>query len=50
MANSDSHLTGGIMALIVMALVFDDEQGPAPSPGGDELDPGREEKGEDEPR
>ena len=51
MAHSDAHLTGGIMAMIVMALVFDDdEHGPAPSPNDDQLDQGREEEGEDKPR
>ena len=51
MAYSDSHLIGGIMALIVMAFVFDDdEHGPILSPSDDELDQGREEEGEDKPR
>ena len=50
MANSDAHLTGGIMALIVMALMFDDdEHGPAPASSDEELDQGPEEDGEPEP-
>jgi len=52
MAHPDSHLTGGIMAMIVMALVFDDdENGPVTSPSGDEADSQREEEGHpDRPR
>jgi hypothetical protein len=47
MARSDTLLTGSLMAVIVMALVFDDdENGPAPSPSDDELVPEREEEGE----
>jgi hypothetical protein len=45
MANPDSQLTGGIMAFIVMLLVFDDdEQRPGPSLSDDDSDQGREEK------
>jgi hypothetical protein len=41
MANSDAHLTGGIMALIVMSMVFDDDdQGPAPPLSDDQPDQG----------
>jgi hypothetical protein len=31
MARSDTLLTGSIMAMLAMVLVFDDENGPAPS-------------------
>jgi hypothetical protein len=45
MANSDAHLTGGIMALIVMSLIFDDDD-QVPSRSDDEVDQGRDEKGD----
>jgi hypothetical protein len=41
MANSDAHLTGGIMALIVMSLIFDDDE---PGPHDIDVDQGQEQE------
>ena len=44
MARADTLLTGSIMTMITMALMFDDdENGSTPPPNDDALDPGGEE-------